>query len=494
MMFLRNRPSKSILFIITPLVLSGFVHLWNPKGFPPLYFDEGIYMRRAFNMLETHSPQEDPYFYDHPYFGQIFLAGIFWITGYPSSLHPSVNSIQSIEKLYLFPRILMGVLAIIDTLLIYKISERRYDRNVAFIASTLFAVMPLTSLPMRVLLDGIQLPFFLSSVFFADRVNIKDLINDNRRLVITLLSGILLGLAIFTKIPAITMVPLVGLLVFTNSKNSFKALSIWLIPVILIPMIWPVYAISTGHLNDWLRGVYYQTHRGVQTFFVSLNLFFQTDPALFIVGIAGLAFAAIRKDFFLLLWAIPFLMALYFAGRVQIYHFTPLLPMLCIAGARLLLEIPKRFRSKSIAKISLSLVVAGLLTFGITSTLLLITSNANSFYFEGDLFLTNYLEKNDVSFKNNNLTVISDAFYLWIPQHVFHLPDIYKTFFDIKLSRTQPSLLVVDAGFLDAMHEHNKQGSLLHSIYDANSTKKLIMFGKNQYDQGVSVYLYKPNV
>jgi hypothetical protein len=319
------------------------------------------------------------------------------------------------------------------------------------------------------------------------------LITQNKRFVITLLSGVLLGLAIFTKIPAITMVPLVGLLVFTNSKNSFKALGIWLIPVILIPMIWPVYAISIGHLNDWLRGVYYQTHRGVQTFFLSLNLFFQTDPALFILGIAGLAFAAIRKDFFLLLWAIPFLMALYFAGRVQIYHFTPLLPMLCIAGARLLLEIPKRFRS-SIARIFFSTGVAGILIFGITTTLLLITSNANSFYFKGDLFLTDYLKKNNLSFRNNNLTVISDAFYLWIPQHVFHLPDIYKTFFDIKLSRTQESLLIVDAGFLDAMHEHNTQGSLLHSIYDSNSTKKLMMLGKNQYDQGVSVYLYKPKV
>lgn len=165
MVFLRNRPSRSILLIMTPLVLSASIHFWNPIGFPSLYFDEGIYMRRAINMLETHSPQEDPYFYDHPYFGQIFLACIFWMTGYPSSLHPSVNSIQSIEKLYLFPRILMGVLAIIDTLLVYKISERRYNRNVAFIASTLFAVMPITSLLMRVLLDGIQLPFFYLPYF-----------------------------------------------------------------------------------------------------------------------------------------------------------------------------------------------------------------------------------------------------------------------------------------------------------------------------------------
>jgi hypothetical protein len=477
---------------MTPLVLSASIHLWNPIGFPSLYFDEGIYMRRAINMLETHSPQEDPYFYDHPYFGQIFLAGIFWMTGYPSSLHPSVNSIQSIEKLYLFPRILMGVLAIIDTLLVYKISERRYGRNVAFIASTLFAVIPITSLLMRVLLDGIQLPFFLSSVFFADRVNINDLKNNNRRFVITLLSGVLLGLAIFTKIPVFTMVLLVGFLVFTNNKNSFKVLGIWLIPVILIPMIWPVYAISIGHLDDWLKGVYYQTHREAQTFFASLNLFSKADPVLFIVGIAGLIFAAIRRDYFLLLWAIPFLMALYFVGWVLIYHFIPLLPVLCIAGARLLIEIPNRIRFKSIARISLSAIVAGILIFGITTTFLLIKSNTNYFYFEGDLFLTQYLEDNNVSLKKNNLTIISDAFYLWIPQHVFHLPGTYKTFFDSTLSRTQLSLLIVDAGFMEVMHEHNKQGNLLHTIYDTNNTKKIAMFGKNQYNQNISIYLYKP--
>lgn len=448
-------------------------------------------MRRAINMLETHSPQEDPYFYDHPYFGQIFLAGIFWMTGYPSSLHPSVNSIQSIEKLYLFPRILMGVLAIIDTLLVYKITERRYSRNVAFIASILFAVMPITSLLMRVLLDGIQLPFFLSSVFFADRVNINDL-NNNRRFVITLLSGVLLGLAIFTKIPVSIMVLLVGFLVFTNNKNNFKVLGIWLIPVILIPMIWPVYAISIGHLNDWLKGVYYQTHRGARTFFASLNLFFKADPVLFIVGIAGLVFAALRRDYFLLLWAIPFLMALYFVGWVLIYHFIPLLPVLCIAGAKLLLEIPNKIRFKSIARISLSVIVAGLLIFGISTTFLLITSNANSFYIEGALFLTQYLEANNVSLKKNNFTVVSDAFYLWIPQHVFHIPGIYKTFFDSTLSRTQQSLLIVDAGFMEVMHEHNKQGNLLHAIYDTNNTKKIVGFGENQYDQNISIYLYKP--
>jgi hypothetical protein len=67
-----------------------------------------------------------------------------------------------VESLYLLPRTIMGILAIIDTILVYKISERRYNMHVAF---TLFAVMPITSLLMRVLLEKIQLPFLLASIF-----------------------------------------------------------------------------------------------------------------------------------------------------------------------------------------------------------------------------------------------------------------------------------------------------------------------------------------
>ena len=85
-----------------------------------------------------------PYFY--PYFGQLFLATIFRIIDYPDLLvHLAAqNNSYFIEMVYLVPRVLMGILAVVDTFLVYKISERRYGRNVAFIASILFAVMPMT--------------------------------------------------------------------------------------------------------------------------------------------------------------------------------------------------------------------------------------------------------------------------------------------------------------------------------------------------------------
>ncbi|HEX2614825.1 MAG TPA: hypothetical protein VHL10_04980, partial [Nitrososphaera sp.] len=61
------------MVILIPLVLSAFTHLWNATGFPDLFYDEGIYMRRAMTVLEHQNPQENPYYYDHPLFGQIFL-------------------------------------------------------------------------------------------------------------------------------------------------------------------------------------------------------------------------------------------------------------------------------------------------------------------------------------------------------------------------------------------------------------------------------------
>jgi 4-amino-4-deoxy-L-arabinose transferase-like glycosyltransferase len=223
--------------------------------------------------------------YDHPHFGQIFLAGIFKIIGYPSSLNPS-SSIESIEMLYVVPRVLMGMLAVLDTFLIYKIVERRYNTKTgAFIASTLFAVMPLTWLYRWILLDSILMPFVLSSILLAvylgknkdrDTNNDNDKIKTenfgimislakNKEITLTVISGILLGLAIYTKVPAITVIPVVGFLIITNTRK-WKMLGFWIVPVVLVPLLWPAYALSVGQFDQWLDGVLWQaTEREVDS-------------------------------------------------------------------------------------------------------------------------------------------------------------------------------------------------------------------------------------
>ena len=113
MLAYRTKLTHNYIFILAiPLALSAFTHIWNPIGFPSIHPDEGTYMRRAMYTLEglgAHDPSnqfDHPQYstssYDHPYFGQIFLASIFKIIGYPDFSNLSTRSdIQSIEILYM---------------------------------------------------------------------------------------------------------------------------------------------------------------------------------------------------------------------------------------------------------------------------------------------------------------------------------------------------------------------------------------------------------
>jgi hypothetical protein len=89
-----------------------------------------------------------------------------------------------------------------------------------------------------------------------------------------------------------------------------KILGLWFIPVILIPLIWPLSAFSIGEFNYWLDGVYYQTHRDAAigtapSIFDSIKAFFEIDPVLITLGGIAIVFTAKRRDFLPLLWSVP---------------------------------------------------------------------------------------------------------------------------------------------------------------------------------------------
>jgi hypothetical protein len=469
-------------------VLAAYTHTWNPIGFPRPYYDEGIYMRRAMHVLQTGSPQEDRTFYDHPYFGQLLLASVFWLISYPSSIKPSISDSHSIDALYIFPRILMGFLAVVDTLLIFKISERRYNRNVAFIASTLFAVMPITWLLRWIVLDSIQLPLILSSILFADYTNDY---KGKAKITTTLLSGVFLGLSIFTKIPAFTMIPLVGFVIYKNNKkNRGRLIALWFVPVIMIPIMWPLYSIWVGQFNYWLDGIFYQIHRQSQLFFASLNLFLTDDPILLLAGIAGMIFAATKADYFLLLWIIPFLIFLYFIGWVLIYHLIPLIPALCIAAARLIVDLPKKIKNRKLQQLIPFIIISTIAIFGILKTSTLIIPSTNSFYYKAAAFLSQFLETTEHNNIGNNraVTVVADALYLWIPQYVFHLPAIYKTYFD-KPSVSPQIILIDDPGFRKVISGNDIQAKLLRDIFNLKGIYKISTFQSSLRYVNASIFV-----
>src|SRR5687767_13984786 len=106
------------------------------------------------------------------------------------------------------------------------------------------------------------------------------------------------------------------------------------------------------------------------------------DPILFVLSTAGLIFAAVKRDFFILLWVIPFLIFLYAIDYVSSFHLIPLVPAFSIAASRFLIEIIEIPRKiiylKKLQQVLPFAVISGIIIFGLISRIMLITTNVNS--------------------------------------------------------------------------------------------------------------------
>ena len=483
----RQTYSVSMLLVLIPLALSAYTHLWNPVGFPNLFYDEGVYMRRAMHVMEGLGPQE-AYYYDHPFFGQIFLGGMLTIIGYPESLNPSPD-MQSIDSLYQVPRILMGILAVIDTFLIYKISERMYNRNIALFASILFAVMPVAWFTRMILLDSILLPFLLFSIFLAVyATKSKSEKNNNNNNILIVLSGVFLGIAIFTKIPAFTMIPLVAFLIYRNNNRSLKALGIWFVPVILIPLIWPAQSILAGAFTSWTNDVLWQINRENAGLPWIVFLLAITDPFIFAAGFGGLAYSFVRRDYFILLWILPFMAFLGVLGYTNFFYWIPILPALCIGAAKLLFDIIEK--SKKITQKTLTVaILSSIVVFGLTSTTLLIVTDVTSAQIESAAYVARYLDQTKDGAAGNP-TVVSNPIYSWIFKYVFDKDHIFSDYRDMLYFPVDTAksrvLLIADPRFtLDIGNENNQ---LLHELYSNTSTIATFKGKVTNFDLGLYPY------
>jgi hypothetical protein len=440
---------NKLFLLLIPLLLSGFIHLWNPVGYPDVFFDEGIYMRRAVNLLDTGNPQEGNV-YDHPYFGQIAIASVLAITNY-SDIKPDTNP-ESLQSLYWIPRIFMGVLAILDTFLIYKIVQIRYGGIASFLSASLFAVLPFTWIFKRILLDSIVVPLVLGAILLAIYST-----KTKQKRVLIIFSGCLLGLAVFTKIPAFTMIFVVAWLIYTDRKKISDILLL-LIPFALIPLIWPVNAIILDQFDLWQKGVLWQAQRtnSVLDIFGFLAVI---DPMMFVLGLSGIIIAALRKDKFLLLWFIPFIVFLSVVGYKQYFHWMIVVPAMCIAAGILLESIHKW---NIIKKTTYAWIISAVLIFGFVSTTLLIINDVSINQFQA---LSYVLENYD-----DRVTILTSPVYSWILYEVFERENTPKDYSFILFypPDTEKTVIMVD--------EHYRidlaRGPQLQNAIDRSTTVK----------------------
>ncbi|MDQ4101181.1 MAG: PQQ-dependent sugar dehydrogenase [Thermoproteota archaeon] len=484
--------------IVIPLVLSAYTHLWNPIGFPTFSTDEsGFQLSRAMHFLETGNPRDDFSRNDSPYFGWIFLAGVLAIFGYPGSLDPSPDT-NSIQMLYFYPRILMGILSIIDTFLIYKIAQTRYNTSIALIASILFAVMPLTWITRRILLESIQLPLLLSSVLFAiyTKHSETDVKNRTKRTIIfPLMSGTFMGMAIFTEITAIAFVPLVCYIIYRNTKKNIwiqdKAMMVCLSAIIIIPLLWPAHAISMGQFDQWKSDFLYQIQRQDQPLSLSFESLFKIDPVLMILGAAGIVYAAIKRDIVLLLWTLPFLAFLQIIGHVSsFFHLMPLFPPFCIAASKLALDLSGTISNYNIRRMAPLIFVSAIGLFGITSTTMLITQNLTSSFFEVYSFIAGAVpeEGDDGNDNATRMTVVGNIQYFWIPKYVLDKNQhFYESYYAWNPTETEDYLLITDRQFDQLIADNNddRRKLRLKGLYEGSHTlalfKEQSVFNRTSY-------------
>lgn len=489
-----NISKRSNLFLLIALILSIFTCFYNLLQYPPLLYDEGTYIGKAMHLVNTHSPQEGT-LYDHPFFGQIFLGGILWLAGYShfSPVLQQNNLVASVESLWVVPRLLTGMMGLIDTFFVFKISERRYGIWIAFMAAVLFALMPIVWFLRNIFLETIELPLLLSSIFIAIYASdtLRRIDSSEKTLSLILLSGVLMGLAIFTKISVFSMIPLFGYIFWKSHNQKLRFIGIWLIPVITIPLVWPAYALLHGEMNRWWDGIYWQSHRQMEevnfmqvakenTLLNAIFLNFHKMPIIIVVGFAGLAFSAIRKDFFLLIWAVPFLLFLFLIGFVREFHLIPVLPVLSISAAILIhkiIDILTKTR-KNTYNLSLICIISLIVFFGVVNSPILFNSNQNNAeVISATAVIMWYLQDNP-----NLITMISNHVYSWIPKYItnpeneYLIPEISSN----QNPKHEKLLLVADRSFVGTMSGNDSVGKHLRNIYD-NDNKNITFVYFDKY-------------
>lgn len=425
-------------------------------------------MQRTIHVINGAGPQVEK-FYDHPFFGQAFLGSILYLVGYPDVLNPNGTDPESLKSLYLIPRVLMGLLAVFDTFLIYKIAQKQYHSRIAIFASLLFAVMPITWITRRILLDSILLPFVLLSILFM--VYSK---NSTKKNWLILFSGVFLGLAILTKIPSFTMIPLVVYLAYSYHKDK-RLLVLLLTPIVLIPMIWPAYSITHGQFEYWKKDVLWQSQRQNAGIYNAALSFGAIDPVLFGIGIAGVVYSAIRKNTFVLLWILPFVVFLSLIGYTQYFHWMLVLPGFCVAAALLVSDLGKNYPREKIKSYAPILIMITIASFGLVSTVVLLNLDVTANQFESAVFAANYAS-------DHNSVVLAGPHHSWIYNNVLEM-NLYQDYSVVLFDNVPLDyVLLTDPHF----HLDSYRGDVLEQVYNSTTPIKSFTSVKSNYD----VYQY----
>jgi hypothetical protein len=206
------------------------------------------------------------------------------------------------------------------------------------------------------------------------------------------------------------------------------------------------------------------------------------DPVLISLSLLGIVYAAIRRNYFILLWVVPFFIFSFMIHWVYFFHFILLLPVFCIASALLIKEIPDIVLKKNnlYKKVVPFAAISAIGIFGLTTTVLLIVSNYSLPYFAVSSFIVQHSNDNVVAGTNNvtnkivdDTTIISSPAFSWIFSYVFGKDHVLPTRASQELS-TKKVLLVLDPNYRFVLSgkelEDKAQVASLLNLYNTTAT------------------------
>lgn len=208
--------------------VAAIVFGYNLYGFPLYVNDEGIYMAKAYAVLNNGWLTPYTYWYDHAPAGWLLIALWGALTGGFDTFGPAINS----------GRVLMLVLHVVSVGLIFQIVYRQTaDSFAATAAGLLYALSPL------VLLHGRTVRLDNMMVFWALLATAL-ILNYSGKLWPVIWSGLLFGVATLTKENAVLLMPAFIFLLWTTMRKSHArfARAGWLFGAIAVISLYPLYA------------------------------------------------------------------------------------------------------------------------------------------------------------------------------------------------------------------------------------------------------------
>jgi hypothetical protein len=280
--------------------------------------------------------------------------------------------------------------------------------------------------------------------------------------------------------------------------KELKKVGLFILPVVLISVIWPAYAFVSGDGAQWMDGVLWQaTQRQSEdkTLFDVIMSFNKTDPVLLILGTIGIAYLTFRREFIGVIWMIPYLALLYLVGWVNHFHLILVLPIWCISLGKLIYDLPFVIRIKRKEIVISSGIILSIVMFGITSTTMLVSTDLTYIQLKSASYIANEVisdhsrssdpkqsttSHNVTGNSKEQLTVITGPIYSWVYKYVFNHENTFSHIRDTQPIKTENVILLVDSTYkrlvLRSDSENETQVTRLNGIY--NDTEVSALFDK----------------